>query len=215
MNAFLLYAKKRRPQISTNHPTMRTGEISKVLSKEWQTMNKGEKQYYQDKAKKLKDNFNIRWPDYVYKRRPNNSRKKRRGNPSADSPVIEEPPSRRASVGADNAYGDESGAEDAEGSPISSSDCRMNVIITMTLPIACLLPMERPLPHRTRDRPLNPPAHQASLTLALQWDRVSVLILRLIRQGRTRTTSLIPPIPTMLPVPLPRSSTPPPSLELP
>lgn len=48
----LLYQKKRRPQISTNHPTMRTGEISKVLSKEWQTMAKTEKQYYQDKAKK-------------------------------------------------------------------------------------------------------------------------------------------------------------------
>lgn len=31
---------------------MRTGEISKVLSKEWQGMPKGEKQYYQDKAKK-------------------------------------------------------------------------------------------------------------------------------------------------------------------
>ena len=34
-----------------------------------------------DQAKKLKDNFNSKYPDYVYKRRPNNSRKKRRPDP--------------------------------------------------------------------------------------------------------------------------------------
>ncbi|KDQ17501.1 hypothetical protein BOTBODRAFT_575815 [Botryobasidium botryosum FD-172 SS1] len=40
MNAFLLYAKKRRPEISADNPTMRTGEISKILSREWQNMDK-------------------------------------------------------------------------------------------------------------------------------------------------------------------------------
>ncbi|KDQ17502.1 hypothetical protein BOTBODRAFT_575781 [Botryobasidium botryosum FD-172 SS1] len=59
---------------------MRTGEISKILSREWQNMDKKGKQYYLNQAKKLKDNFNARWPDYVYKRRPNNSRKRRRSS---------------------------------------------------------------------------------------------------------------------------------------
>ena len=36
------------------------------------------KQYYLDQAKHLKDIFNSRYPDYVYRRRPNNSRRKRR-----------------------------------------------------------------------------------------------------------------------------------------
>ena len=109
-------------------------------------MPKTEKQYYQDKAKKsvphpwhilwgflshifvhsstislrfnrLKDTFNLRWPDYVYKRRPNNSRKKRRNNPGPDSPIIEDGSSRRESEGVDNHYGEESGGDDADGSP--------------------------------------------------------------------------------------------------
>lgn len=66
---------------------------------------------------RLKDSFNLRWPDYVYKRRPNNSRKKRRAIPNTDSPVVEDA-SRRDSEGADNdAYGENSGGDDAEGSP--------------------------------------------------------------------------------------------------
>ncbi|CAE6526804.1 unnamed protein product [Rhizoctonia solani] len=98
MNAFMIFARRRRPmvlvsvilagvsvltlgyhgQVSSEQPTMRTGEISKILSKEWSEMNKENKQFYLDQAKKLKDTFNTRWPDYVYRRRPNNSRKRRK-----------------------------------------------------------------------------------------------------------------------------------------
>lgn len=39
-----------------------------------------EKQFYLDQAKKLKESFNSKYPDYVYRRRPNNSRKKRRAD---------------------------------------------------------------------------------------------------------------------------------------
>ena len=50
-----------------------------------------EKQFYQEQAKQLKDTFNTRYPDYVYRRRPNNSRRKRKpdsGGPRpADRPV--------------------------------------------------------------------------------------------------------------------------------
>ncbi|KAJ1310665.1 hypothetical protein OPQ81_009193 [Rhizoctonia solani] len=88
MNAFMIFARKRRPMVSSEQPTMRTGEISKILSKEWSEMRKEDKQFYLDQAKKLKDTFNTRWPDYVYRRRPNNSRKRRKvGGTSNVGPV--------------------------------------------------------------------------------------------------------------------------------
>lgn len=50
-----------------------------------------------DQAKHLKDIFNSRYPDYVYRRRPNNSRRKRKPDPAAR--------------GSDNARGGEPGDE--------------------------------------------------------------------------------------------------------
>ena len=38
MNAFMIFARKRRPQISAANQMMRTGDVSKVLSKEWNSM---------------------------------------------------------------------------------------------------------------------------------------------------------------------------------
>lgn len=39
MNAFMIFARRRRPQVSAANQMMRTGEISKILSKEWTSMN--------------------------------------------------------------------------------------------------------------------------------------------------------------------------------
>ncbi|KAF7303605.1 HMG box domain-containing protein [Mycena indigotica] len=78
MNAFMIFARRRRPQVSAENQSMRTGDISKILSQEWKSMAASEKQFYQNQAKLLKENFNSKYPDYVYKRRPNNSRKKRK-----------------------------------------------------------------------------------------------------------------------------------------
>ncbi|KAJ7062162.1 hypothetical protein C8F01DRAFT_125836 [Mycena amicta] len=78
MNAFMIFARRRRPQVSAENQSMRTGDISKILSQEWKSMPPTEKQFYQNQAKLLKENFNSKYPDYVYKRRPNNSRKKRK-----------------------------------------------------------------------------------------------------------------------------------------
>ncbi|KAG8764161.1 hypothetical protein FRC11_003017 [Ceratobasidium sp. 423] len=89
MNAFMIFARRRRPEITANNPPLRTGEISKVLSSEWAAMSSESKQFYLDRARKLKDNFNARWPDYVYRRRPNNSRKRKR--PDAVPPAIRRP----------------------------------------------------------------------------------------------------------------------------
>lgn len=38
MNAFMIFARRRRPQVSAANQSMRTGEISKILSKEWNSM---------------------------------------------------------------------------------------------------------------------------------------------------------------------------------
>ncbi|KIK56512.1 hypothetical protein GYMLUDRAFT_76072 [Collybiopsis luxurians FD-317 M1] len=80
MNAFMIFARRRRPQVSSENQSMRTGEISKILSKEWNSMPPSEKQFYLDRAKELKETFNNKYPDYVYRRRPNNSRRKRKDN---------------------------------------------------------------------------------------------------------------------------------------
>ncbi|KAI0075687.1 hypothetical protein K474DRAFT_1365005 [Panus rudis PR-1116 ss-1] len=86
MNAFMIFARRRRPQISAENQMMRTGEISKILSKEWTSMDMKDKKFYLDQAKKLKDNFNSKYPDYVYRRRPNNSRRKRKSDSDPHSP---------------------------------------------------------------------------------------------------------------------------------
>ena len=39
MNAFMIFARRRRPQVSAANQMMRTGEISKILSREWNTMS--------------------------------------------------------------------------------------------------------------------------------------------------------------------------------
>jgi len=38
MNAFMIFARRRRPQVSAQNQSMRTGEISKILSREWVSM---------------------------------------------------------------------------------------------------------------------------------------------------------------------------------
>ncbi|KAG1730141.1 uncharacterized protein EDB91DRAFT_1158070 [Suillus paluster] len=85
MNAFMIFARRRRPQVSAENQSMRTGDVSKILSREWNAMDLSDKQFYLDQAKHLKDNFNLKYPDYVYRRRPNNSRKKRRADSTGAS----------------------------------------------------------------------------------------------------------------------------------
>ncbi|KAL1746146.1 hypothetical protein HDZ31DRAFT_34809 [Schizophyllum fasciatum] len=90
MNAFMIFARRRRPQLSAANQSMRTGEISKILSKEWTQMPLSEKQFYLDQAKHLKDNFNSKYPEYVYRRKPNNSARRRRRNDGGGSPEADE-----------------------------------------------------------------------------------------------------------------------------
>ncbi|KAJ7202114.1 hypothetical protein GGX14DRAFT_699279 [Mycena pura] len=105
MNAFMIFARRRRPQVSAENQSMRTGDISKILSQEWKAMQPSEKQFYQTQAKQLKESFNTKYPDYVYRRRPNNTRKRRK--PDADAPL----------AGRDRDTDDAESSPDAEDAP--------------------------------------------------------------------------------------------------
>lgn len=39
MNAFMIFARRRRPQVAAENQSMRTGEVSKILSREWNGMS--------------------------------------------------------------------------------------------------------------------------------------------------------------------------------
>jgi transcription factor SOX9 (SOX group E) len=39
MNAFMIFARRRRPQVSAENQSMRTGDVSKILSREWNAMD--------------------------------------------------------------------------------------------------------------------------------------------------------------------------------
>jgi hypothetical protein len=39
MNAFMIFARRRRPQVAAENQAMRTGEVSKILSREWNGMS--------------------------------------------------------------------------------------------------------------------------------------------------------------------------------
>ncbi|CAE6415340.1 unnamed protein product, partial [Rhizoctonia solani] len=130
MNAFMIFARKRRPMVSSEQPTMRTGEISKILSKEWSEMSKDNKQFYLDQAKKLKDTFNTRWPDYVYRRRPNNSRKRRKvGGTSSVGPA-------RGHDAASNSDGQAESLVDPNASGHSGDESRSQSTDTFPSPLS-------------------------------------------------------------------------------
>ncbi|WAR56944.1 hypothetical protein PtB15_7B797 [Puccinia triticina] len=77
MNAFMIFARHRRPAIQAKEPGLKTGEISKRLSHDWKNLPEEDKSHYLEQAKLLKDAFHSRFPEYVYKRRPNNTGKRR------------------------------------------------------------------------------------------------------------------------------------------
>jgi len=63
------------------------GIISTFLFLSYFLSTKSDKQFYLEQAKQLKETFNSRYPDYVYRRRPNNSRKRRRSDSGTMRPV--------------------------------------------------------------------------------------------------------------------------------
>ncbi|KAK0458259.1 uncharacterized protein EV420DRAFT_1748212 [Desarmillaria tabescens] len=128
MNAFMIFARRRRPQVSAENQSMRTGEISKILSKEWSSMSPNDKQFYLDQAKQLKETFNSKYPDYVYRRRPNNSRKRRKTDGSGmRAPDGSLPPDAGDDMGGDLGEPSPSDGDDSQADPLDmGSYSRMN-----------------------------------------------------------------------------------------
>lgn len=62
------------------------------------------KQFYIDRAKELKDTFNASYPDYVYRRRPNNSRRRRPRSADAATVHTDSPPSDEEDVKSEDNY---------------------------------------------------------------------------------------------------------------
>lgn len=51
MNAFMVWAARRRKQIAEENPRMHNSEISKILGGEWKEMTDTDKKPYRDEAK--------------------------------------------------------------------------------------------------------------------------------------------------------------------
>ena len=69
MNAFMLWSKKRRLEISKSEVNLHNSEISKILGKEWKTLKQDEKMPFIRKSEKLMVKHKIENPDYRYKPR--------------------------------------------------------------------------------------------------------------------------------------------------
>ena len=67
MNAFMVWAQKRRKELAEEYPKMHNSEISKRLGKEWKEMSNAEKEPFQKKSKELREEHMKKYPDYKYK----------------------------------------------------------------------------------------------------------------------------------------------------
>ncbi|KAJ1903612.1 hypothetical protein IWQ60_012558, partial [Tieghemiomyces parasiticus] len=75
MNAFLVFSSERRAQYKIESPHISTAEQSKLLGEEWSQMPDERKQLFYQRARDLKTKFTQDHPDFVYTRRPNNTRR--------------------------------------------------------------------------------------------------------------------------------------------
>ena len=67
MNAFMVWAQKRRKELAEEYPKMHNSEISKRLGKEWKEMSNAAKEPFQKKSKELREEHMKKYPDYKYK----------------------------------------------------------------------------------------------------------------------------------------------------
>uniref|UniRef100_A0A069DN94 Sex-determining region Y protein n=1 Tax=Clytia hemisphaerica TaxID=252671 RepID=A0A069DN94_9CNID len=79
MNAFMLWSKLRRREISKNDPTIHNAQISKLLGEEWKVLSTEDKQPFLRESQKLMAKHKKEHPNYRYKPRKN---KQERGHTS-------------------------------------------------------------------------------------------------------------------------------------
>ncbi|PIC17770.1 hypothetical protein B9Z55_023891 [Caenorhabditis nigoni] len=69
MNAFMVWSQQRRQQISAAGQKFHNSDISKMLGVEWRAMADEEKVPFVERAKQLREEHFITYPDYVYRPR--------------------------------------------------------------------------------------------------------------------------------------------------
>ena len=71
MNAFMLWSKQRRREISKQDPTLHNAQISKLLGEDWKLLSAEEKLPFVEESQKLMSKHKKENPNYRYKPRQN------------------------------------------------------------------------------------------------------------------------------------------------
>ncbi|MEN2498841.1 MAG: Transcription factor SOX-7 [Marteilia pararefringens] len=85
MNAFMVWSKEERKNISVLNPKMHNSDISRLLGERWRSLSDDEKIPYQNRAKDLRVQHQIDYPDYKYRPR----RKQVKKYEAANFPVLQ------------------------------------------------------------------------------------------------------------------------------
>ncbi|KAL1408691.1 hypothetical protein Q8F55_005504 [Vanrija albida] len=68
MNIYFIYMRVRRPELALHNPNLSTGDLSKLLGKEWNSMTPDQKAPWNELAERLMRAFKKKFPDYQYER---------------------------------------------------------------------------------------------------------------------------------------------------
>ncbi|EGT30340.1 hypothetical protein CAEBREN_11452 [Caenorhabditis brenneri] len=88
MNAFMVWSQQRRQQIAATGQKFHNSDISKMLGAEWRTMAEHEKIPFVERAKQLREEHFVTYPDYVY--RPRRRKRIEKSTGSVDSVSTDE-----------------------------------------------------------------------------------------------------------------------------
>lgn len=65
---YFIYMRVRRPELALHNPNLSTGDLSKLLGKEWNSMTPDQKAPWNELAERLMRAFKKKFPDYQYER---------------------------------------------------------------------------------------------------------------------------------------------------
>lgn len=79
MNVYFIYMRVRRSELALHNPQLQTGELSKILGREWNNMTPDQKAPWAELADRLMRAFKKKFPDYQYERGGSRRNGRRRG----------------------------------------------------------------------------------------------------------------------------------------